>query len=151
MLCFVGPVACKDLSHRASAQLSKAFRPKTRQCYARLFRNFVGFCVCAHVAVQECSLSLVLSFLEFLVVNNVSVAMLSNYISALKAMFIVYTLPIQVFGHPQVTYYIKSIKINRPLSARIKNVIDLPTLKRLIELSVRLSNGIVFKAMFLVG
>ena len=70
MLCFAGPVACKDLSRRASARISQAFRPKTRQCYIRIFRNFVGFCVCAHVAVQECSLSLVMSFLEFLVVNN---------------------------------------------------------------------------------
>ena len=78
MLCFVGPVACKDLSCRTSAWLSQAFRPKTRQCYVRLFRNLVRFCVCAHVAVQECSLSLVASFLEFLVVNNVSVAMLSH-------------------------------------------------------------------------
>ena len=46
--------------------------------------------------MQQCSLSLVLSFLDFLVVSNVSVAMLSNYISALKAIFIVYTVP-QVF------------------------------------------------------
>ena len=66
-------------------------------------------------------------------------------------MFIVYTLPFQVFKHPQVSYYFKSVKINRPLSARIRNVINIPTLKPLIELSTRLSNGIVFKAMFLVG
>ena len=57
MLCFVGPLALEDLSRKASAWLSQAFRPKTRQCYVRLFRNFIGFCVCADVAVQECSLS----------------------------------------------------------------------------------------------
>ena len=78
------------------------------------------------------------------------VAMLSNYISALKAMLIMLIgfciLPFQVFEHPRVSYYIKSIKINRPLSARIRNIptFIIPTLKPLIELSARLSNGIVF-------
>ena len=151
MLYFVGNEAGRDLRLQASIRLSSAFRPKTRACYTRLFRSFVGFCICINVPLREMNLSTVMSFLEYLVVNNTSIHMLANYVSALKAMAVVYNIEYTVFDHPQVKYYLKAVRINRPLSVPRRNIMDIPTLRCLISLVSPLSNAITFKALFLVG
>ena len=89
MLCFVGARKCKTLQEKVKNRLSTAFRPKTRMCYQRLFKVFVGFCLCVNVALHDLSVASVLCFLEYLVDNRVSVCMVVNYISALKAMAII--------------------------------------------------------------
>ena len=128
-----------------------AFRPKTRHCYNRMFKVFVGFCICVNVPLAHISIALLLSFMEYLVVHEVSVHMLSNYVSALKAMFMLHNLPSVDFDHPQIRYFLKAARINRPLAVTQKHVLDISTLKRLIVLVSKLHNGVVYKTMFLVG
>ena len=151
MLCVVGNEAANQLRIQASKRLSSAFRPKTRACYVRLFRSFTGFCICINVSVKMTNLSTVMSFLEYLVVNNTSVHMLSNYVSALKAMSVVHNMNFTLFDHPQVKYYLKAVEINRPLAVPKRNIIDIPTLKRLISLVSSLKNAATLRALFLVA
>ena len=84
-------------------------------------------------------------------VNNTSVHMLSNYVSALKAMSMVHNINFTLFDHPQVKYYLKAVKINRPLAVPKRNVIDIPTLKRFISLVSTLKNALTLRALFLVA
>ena len=151
MLCFVGAQKCKTLQEKVKNRLSTAFRPKTRMCYQRLFKVYVGFCLCVNVALHDLSVASVLCFLEYLVDNRVSVCMVVNYISALKAMAIIYSIPHSVFEHPQIKYFVRALKINRPLTVSKKNVIDIPTLKRIIALCQGRLNAVTFKAIFLTG
>ena len=151
MLCFVGARKCKTLQEKVKNRLSTAFRPKTRMCYQRLFKVFVGFCLCVNVALHDLSVASVLCFLEYLVDNRVSVCMVVNYISALKAMAIIYSIPHSIFEHPQIKYFVHALKINRPLTVSKKNVIDIPTLKRIIALCQGRLNAVTFKAIFLTG
>ena len=151
MLCVAGLEACRVWQIRAEQRLQSAFRPKTRQCYDRLFRTFVSFCVCGKAPLREPTVSMVLSFLEYLVVHEVSVHMIANYLSAIKAMFILYNIPAGVLDHQRIKYYTKSIKITRTISVPHRNVMDIPAWQRLINLVDTCHNGQTYKAMFLVG
>ena len=70
--------------------------------------------------------------------------MIVSYVSALKVMLIIYTLPHEYFEHPQVKYFIKSIKANRSLMVSKKNVMDIPTLVQFIECCSGISNSKTF-------
>ena len=100
----------------ASTRIRDAFRPRTKKCYQLLFRNFVAFCICAKISIQCISLSVVLAFLEFLAWNQVSVHMVANNVSAIKANLVLYGLDHTFMDHPRIKYFIKSMKMSRPLS-----------------------------------
>ena len=52
-----------------------------------------------------------MEYLEFLVKKQVSVSMIANHVSAVKAQFIIYGLPFHILEHPEIKYFIKSLKI----------------------------------------
>ena len=110
---------------------------------------YIGFCVCVKAPLIQPKLSIILSFLEYLVVNSVSVHTVNNYFSALKAMFVIYNIPSVVLDHQQIKYYIKAIKIPRLVSVPHRNVMDICTLQHLIRLVRDLKHGSTYKALFL--
>ena len=150
VLC-VAAVQCKELRTKATSRLLSAFRPKTRQSYSRLFRVFISFCICINVSLFQMSIAIVVSFLEYLVSNGTSVHIVSNYVSALKAMAVIYNMQFQIFDQPQVKYFIKSLKINRPLTVSTKNILDIKVLSQLIKACEGFTNAITFTAIFLTA
>ena len=139
------------LAGEAQARVSRAFRPKTTKCYNMLFRIFVGFCVCSKMSLQSVSLVTILAYLEFLVKNNVSVNMVANHVSAIKAKFIMYDLQYVILDHPKVRYFIRSLKINRPLVQVKRNIMSLQVLQNLVRECNFIFAGKVFKAIFLMA
>ena len=140
-----------SLSGAASKRLQAAFRPKTAQCYALLFRTFVAFSIIMKVSLYDISTQLVVCFLEYLASQGTSVHMVANYISALRAKLVIYQLNYAVVDHPQIRYFIKAMKINRPLSVPRRNVMSISDLKVLIGKCKDISMGLVYKAVFLVA
>ena len=59
--------------------------------------------------------------------------MFSNYISAAKSSFIILDLNLSLLEHPNVRYFVRSLKINRPLKATKRPVMDLQLLARLVQ------------------
>ena len=51
--------------------------------------------------LQSVSLVTILAYLEFLVKNNVSVNMVANHVSAIKAKFIMYDLQYAILDQPK--------------------------------------------------
>ena len=96
-----------------------------------LFRSFGAFCLFAKVKLSHGSVSAALSYLEFLVKNAVSVNMINNHISAIRAMSIVFDLHYGSWEHPKVRYFVKCLKLQRPMVLPKKNIIDINTLKRM--------------------
>ena len=92
-----------------------------------------------------------MAYMEYLVENGVSVNMVANNILAIKAMFVMYGLPHPLLQHPRVHYFIKSLKINRPLSVTSRNIMSLPELTELVKLCDSLPIGPPFKAIFLIA
>ena len=116
-----------------------------------LFRSYVAFSIYAKVKLCQLSVSIALSYLEFLVINKVSAHMISNHISAVRAMSIIYDLPYQHWEHPKVKYFVKSIKLTRPMALPKRNIIDIQTLKTIIAYTQKFSDPLVYKAVFLTA
>ena len=93
----------------------------------------------------------ILCFLEFLVNSNVSVSMIQNYLSALKAKFILYQLDHHVLADQKIRLYVNSLKINRPLNPVTRNIMTIKVLKHLTCLCDTIFMGSVYKAIFLVA
>ena len=83
------------------------------------------------VSVARVDVKVILSFLERFICNKCSVAMISNYVSAIKACFVLYDLPFHILDHPKIKYFQKSVKINRPLTLISHNIIDLDSLEKI--------------------
>ena len=116
-----------------------------------LFRSFVAFSICANVNIRQLSLSEALSYLEFLVDNRTSAHMVSNHVSAIRATFVLHDIPYQLWDHPKIKYFIKSVKMARPLALPKKNIIDLNTLKSIIAAISNWPNSVVYTAVFLTA
>ena len=121
--------ALTEYARKASVCTKSAFRPRTLKCYDMLFRSFVAFCMFTKVPLSEISVSVALSYLEFLVENCVSINMIKNHIAAIRAMFIVHNLQYGAWEHPKFSYFVKSLKSHRPMVLPKHNIIDLITLK----------------------
>ena len=150
-LCVVDTEALTSLSAKAASRLHQAFRPRTRGAYLTMFRTFVAFCVHTRCVLSDVNIKVVLSFLECLVINDCSVSMIENYVSAIKAHFVLHDLSFTVFEHPKLKYFLKALRINRPLTVKSHNIISID---RLIDISVACEDvisGPVYRAVFLVG
>ena len=140
-----------SLSASASSRIHQAFRPKTRSAYSSMFKIFVAFCIFCQCQLSNVDTKVILSFLECLVLNHCSVCMIENYVSAIKANFILYDLPYTVVQHPKIKYFIKALKITRPMSLRSHNII---TIQKLADISAACNNipfGTVYRSIFLMG
>ena len=116
-----------------------------------MFCVFVAFCILNKVALKSVSVKVVLAFLECLVLNQCSTCVIGNYISAIRANFLLYDLPFVVLEHPKVKYYVKSLMINRPMSVASRSIIDLTWLRAISQACSQFPAGPVFRAIFVIG
>ena len=75
-----------------------------------MFRTFIAFCIVTKSCITNVNVKMVLSFLECLVLNACSFCMIANYVSALKANFVLYDLFFEVLDHPKMKYFVKALK-----------------------------------------
>ena len=153
ILCFVFSEndAFTEYARKASVRTKSAFSPRTVKYYNMLFRSFVAFCLFTKVSLLKVSVSAVLSYLECLVENEVSVNIVMNLISAIRAMSILYDLHYEAWDHPKVSYFVKALKLHRPMVLTKRNIVNIGTLKCMVVVCHRFSNAEVFKAVFLTA
>ena len=149
-------LCCRNRAYGIVVKKGQCTTPRCLQTQEEkgLYENvkvFVAFCVFMKVALSDVSIKVIVSFLECLVANECSASMVANYMSVIKANFIVFDLNFHVCDHPKVKYFIKSIKINRPLSVVHHNIIDISMLKCITCAASTLPGGPVLKAIILTG
>ena len=111
----------------------------------------MAFCVCANLSLVSLEEMHIFSYVEYLIRQGVSAHMLANHISACKAKFTMYGLQFHLWDHPNVKYFLKSVKINRSIVVNKKHIIDLDMLNHIIKHCDTLYLGVVFKAVFLLA
>ena len=111
----------------------------------------MAFSICAKIKMSHLSVSIALSYLDLFIDNNVSAHMFSNHISATRTMSVLYDLPYQPWDHSKIKYFVKSIKLIRPMALPKRNVINLNTLKTIAAITQRFPNPLVYKAVFLTA
>ena len=108
-----------------------------------MFHVFVAFCILNKVLLCNVNKKVVLAFLECVVLNYCSTCVVTNYVSAIRSFVI--------FDHPKIKYYIKSLKINRPLSVKSHNLIDISWLISISTQCLNFTSAPVYRAIFLSG
>ena len=152
--CVVRNEVLDSLSSKAAERLQLDFRPKTRSAYASMFRFFVAFCIYTKACIVNANVKVIVSFLKCLVANSCSYCMLANYVLAIKAHFVLCDLPFHVLDHPKVKYFLKALKINRPLKVKSHHYHHIITIPWLIEISMAcegFTSAVVYRAAFLLG
>ena len=97
------------------------------------------------------SLCVVMAYLEFLVINGVSVNMVANNISAIKANFVMYSLDHAFLDHPKIRYFLKSMKMSRPLAVTDRPIMSIDILHAFISACNFIPFVSVHAAVFLIA
>ena len=139
------------LTARATKRTKTAFRPSTAQSHNTHFRCFIAFCIFVKLDCTNVTVHLILSFLEFLVHNGKSYAIVGNALSAIKAQLLLHNIDCHCFLDKRISYYMKALRINRPFKAVLRPVIDIPLLKNISLTCDSMYLGHIFKAVYLVA
>ena len=143
-------LAIADLSSRANHRIQQAFRDSTSKAYNSMFRVFLAFCVFARIRTSQITIDTMLPFLEFLVFNGSTNSAVANYISALKAKFIIFRLDITLFDLPRIKYFTKALTLKAPFKVTLKSIID-PVLNSIALQCDSMYMGQIFKAVYLLA
>ena len=103
-----------------------------------------------NIICSPVSIMLLLSFLEFLVLNNDSHSGVANCLSAVKAKLSLHGKSVQAFTDQRITYYQKALIMDKPFKVRLNAIIDKPLLSKIITLCDTLYMGQVYKTAYLI-
>ena len=116
-----------------------------------MFRDFLGFLVAAGFQLGQVNHIVLLAFMEYLVLNQISPVNISNYLAGIRAHCIVFNLDSVYFQHHQIQYFFKSLKINRPLQPKIHKHIDIQLLTSITCVAETLHHPPVFKPLYILA
>ena len=127
-----------QLATSAADRLLSGFRPSTLRQYRRMWRDFLAFQVAAGLLPSQVTAQMLLSFMEFLHCNALSSG--SNYLTALRALYIVYGLDTSAFRDERLPLFIKSLRLQASLKPKLVLSLDIELLQRIVCENLRLSN-----------
>ena len=145
------PHTARHLASKAAERAHQAFRPATQASYIRKFRLFVAYCCFIGTQLQHLTPVIVMSFLEFLVENNLSHSVVCNYVSAVKVHLALYGLPLHSFQDPRISYFQRSLSLHKIFSPVVKKIIDIPLLTSIISICGTMWMGQIFNALYLTA
>ena len=138
-----------ELASAAIQRLRSGFRPATMNQYTRMFRDFLYFLEKAQISPFQVTTVIILAFMEYLHQKGLSQANISNHMATIMAMFIVYGLNTAPFKDERLPLFIKSLKINAPLSLRVQKIIPKQMLQEIVATSKTMDNPLVFRTVYL--
>ena len=138
-----------ELASAAIQRLRSGFRPATMNQYTRMFRDFLYFLEKAQTSPFQVNTVIILAFMERLHQKGLSQANISNHMAAIRAMFIVYGLNTAPFKDERLPLFVKSLKINAPLSLRGQKIITTQMLQQIVAISQTMDNPLVFRTLYL--
>ena len=139
------------LSASATNRLGSALAQSTSTSYDQKFRVFLSFCCFASVSISQISIQVILSFLEFLVHNNISHSSVVNYVSAIKSSFLMLGINLPCLQDHRLKMYNKSLLRCKPLNPHLKTIMDIPMLTKIALHCNYIHMGYVFKSAFLLS
>ena len=123
--------ATAHLQISASQQLSTAFRPATFRAYTRMFRDFLAFLSFVSLSLPQVATHHILAFMEYLHQSGLSPSNITNYVTAIRSMYIIHACDTSVFRDQRLPLFIKCLKINRNLQPVLPVLLDQKMLTQL--------------------
>ena len=116
-----------------------------------MFQLFLAFLVVVDLSLPAISSLDVLAFMEYLAQSGMSPDNITNHITAIRSISIIYGLDTAPFRDQRITLFIKSLKINRPLAPAVKLVTDHILLLQIVTVSAHLQYPLVYKSLYLLA
>ena len=138
-------------AHAAQKRLPMALARSTQMAYNSMFRTFVAFLICARTEFHQVNASVILAFLECLVMNGIKASQLQNYISAIRTMHVCHGMNVSYFDHPSIPLFIKSIQKTSTFKVNLKHIVDISLLKSIVATCDLTYLGYIFKTCYLMA
>ena len=143
-----------QLATSAADRLLSGFRPSTLSQYRRMWRDFLAFQVAAGLLPSQVTAQMLFSFMEFLHCNALSSGQISNYLTALRALYniyIVYGFETSPFKDEHLPLFIKSLRVQSPFKPKLVLSLDIELLQRIVFQCQNLCFPEVFRPLYLVA
>ena len=131
-------------------RIRTAYRPSTRASHRVHFSTYLAFVLFMDLPV-EFTVHSIITFLEYLFINQISYKVMLNYMSSLKSVARTYPWDISPLDNPLVGAYLRSIKINSTFSPTIRGVFDINILHSISVACDILLDPPLFRAAFLLA
>ena len=152
MSCVLDPqVATAPLAAQACKRLWTGFRPATLASYGRMFQLFLAFLVVVDLSLPGVTSMDILAFMEYLAQSGMSPDHITNHITAIRSMCIVYGINTIPFRDHRIPLFIKSLKLNRAFAPHVPLIIDETLLLQIIIASAYLQFPLIFKPLYLLA
>jgi integrase len=141
-----------QLAHFTAAvnhRLSQAYRPSTHQAHRTACVALALFTLFYDLAFPNISIFTLLSFIEFLNDNNLTVPTIKNYVSSIKTKFSSCNVSVEVFLSPQCTLTLSSLSKNYSPPVSIKPVFTPQQFVRLVTQCARMPLHIFYSTAFI--
>ena len=132
-------------------RLADAWAASTARSYIAMFRLFMAFLIFTDTSIHQVKIHNFLAFLEFLTVNGTKASQLMNYISAIKACYVRFSLPVDIFENQQIAMFTKSVQKTASFQVHIPKLVDVDLLKLIIQNCKYTFLGPIFKCTYLLG
>ena len=116
-----------------------------------MFTDFMSFLVAVGLLPSQVHTNTLLAFMEYLCQNNFTPANISNYLAGIRAYCVLYNISTTPFRHEKIQMFIKSLKINRPLSIKNNPVLTHDMLLEMIQVASKFEHPHVFTALYLLA
>ena len=140
-----------QLATSACNRLLQSFRPATQRTYSRMFQDFMGFLVASGLSLGQVNIYILLAFLEYLHSNALTATNICNHLAGIRAFFILYGLPTDMFQDQRIQMFMKSLKINRPLMIKSTPVFSTDMLLHIVLQSQKFEFPHIFAALYLLA
>ena len=87
-----------------------------------MFELYLAFLVALDLSLTQVSTLDVLAFMEYLLEFGMSAANITNHLTAIRSMLIIYNCDASAFRDQRIPLFIKSVKINRPVQPVLKQL-----------------------------
>ena len=130
--------------------IHRAYRPSTLSAHRTHFRTYLAFIIFMDLP-KEITLHNILTFLEYLHKNALSVKVIRNYLASISTMASLYNLDHAVVTHPLVNRYLRGLSLHSPFRPTPRGIFDVHTLYLISQQCDTLPDPILFRAIFLTA
>ena len=103
------------------------------------------------MSIYQVTHHVILAFMQFLLDNDCSHSNIANYLTGIRAFFVVYGCDTHSFRHEQIQLFQKFIKLNVQFQPKSNTIITILQLYSIISVCDTLPNSVVYKAVYLVA
>ena len=114
-----------------------------------MFTQFIAFLEIENIPLLQVNTVVLLSFMEFCYQCGLSQANISNDLSAIRTLFIVYGLNTEPFKDDRLPLYIKSLKINAAFKPRMSKIVSIDMLHQILQVCSQMQFSVVYKALYI--